>query len=256
MQPSKRRQEIVSLVGRQKRISVEDLADRLGASRETVRRDLSRLEADGLVRRTHGFAVPGGGTPIALEGSFGQRMSENAGAKQGIARTAAALFASGASLFVDTGSTTIAFAEQLAQLSELTVITNSAVIAACAAKGSGSRVILLGGTFRRGGMETVGEMAIAQVRTFRTVHAVLTVGGVDAAGYSDFDVQEAEVARAMIAQAQEVTILADSSKMDRFGPFQLGGLAVARRIVTDALPSHLHAAARDAGVEVVLAESS
>lgn len=254
MTPSNRRHEIVAAVRHHKRISVEELAERLGASRETVRRDLSRLEAEGLIRRTHGFAVPAGGGTIVLEGSFGQRMSENADIKQRIARTAAGLFAPGASMFVDTGSTTIAFAEQLTQSSGLTVITNSAAIAARAAKGKDADVYLLGGAFRRDGMETIGEMVIDQIHNFRTAHAVLTVGGLTAAGFSDFDMQEAQVARAMIAQAEAVTILADSSKMDRFGPFQLGQLAVAHRIVTDALPGHLHAAARDAGVEVILAK--
>jgi len=249
-----RRSEIVDFVRAEAKASVDRLAQALGASRETIRRDLAELDRRGLIRKVHGGAViiePG--IIDRHEGPFPTRMAENLKAKRAIAREAAKLFVPGDSLFIDTGSTTLVFAEELASSSGLTVITNSAAIASLAAKGEENRVFLLGGEYRRGGQESVGEMAIAQITQFRTVHAVVGVAGVAESGFMDHDMQEAQIARAMARQASSVTVLADSSKMGKHGIFELGTLEMASRLVTDHVPDKLAAALRSAGVELVLA---
>lgn len=255
MSPEDRRGEIVDFVRTEGKASVEQLADALGASRETIRRDLAELDRRGLIRKVHGGAVvvePGG--IERGENPFPTRMVENLKAKRAIARQAKTLFSPGDSLFIDTGSTTLVFAEELASLSGLTVITNSAAIAALAAKGTDSRVFLLGGEYRRGGQESVGEMVIAQIGQFRAIHAVLTVAAVADTGFMDHDMQEAHIARAMMRQAGQVTILADASKMGKSGVFELGPLSTASRLVTDEAPEELAEKLRSAGVEIILAE--
>jgi len=179
-------------------------------------------------------------------------MGRNVAAKRAIARAASALFCPGDSLLIDTGTTTLILAEELAQCRGLTVITNSAAIAALAAKGEDSSVFLLGGAFRRGGQECVGELVLEQIRQFRVTHAVLTVGAVGRDGYMDYDLQEAQVARAMARQAADVTVLADAAKMEQRATFQVGPLGLARRLVSDAVPAALAAALREAGVALVL----
>jgi len=249
-----RRSEIVDFVRTEGKASVEQLADALGASRETIRRDLAELDRRGLIRKVHGGAVvvePG--SAVGGENPFSARMVENLKAKRAIAQRATALFGPGDSLFIDTGSTTLVFAEELASLSGLTVITNSAAIAALAAKGPENRVFLLGGEYRRGGQESVGEMAIAQIGQFRATHAVLTVAAVSNNGFMDHDMQEAQIARAMIRQAGHVTVLADASKMGKSGIFELGPLDMASRLVTDEVAHDLAEKLRAAGVEIILA---
>src|SRR5262249_60877124 len=119
--------------------------------------------------------------------------------------------------FVDTGTTTLWFAEELASSTGLTVITNSAAIAALSSRGTSSSTFLIGGEYRADGTENLGPLAIEQIGHFHAIHAVLAVGSIETVGVLDFDGREADVARAMIAQARSVTVLAGASKFWRGG---------------------------------------
>ncbi|WP_020188023.1 DeoR/GlpR family DNA-binding transcription regulator [Methylopila sp. 73B] len=258
MRPDERRERIVAMVLERERVSVDALADALDASRETIRRDLAELDGQGRLRKLHGGAtLPG----LSLyepdrEGPFQARLAENAAAKRAVARAAIGLFRPGDTLFVDTGTTTLLFAEELSRARGLTVITNSAAIAALASRGEDAQAFLLGGEYRDGGAECLGAMAIDQIRRFHAVHAVLTVGAVHEAGVLDYDAREAEIARAMVAQARAVTVLADASKFDRSAPFVVAPLEAISRIVTDAVPvGPIADALVAAGVEVVAARA-
>lgn len=255
MTPERRREAIMAALRKAGQASVEALAEALGASRETIRRDLAELDTRGLLRKIHGGAVVAepGVAASGIEGPLSLRMGQNVGAKRAIARAAAGLLRPGDSLFVDTGSTTIFLAEELSTASGLTVITNSATTAALAAKGEGAAVFLVGGAFRRGGGESVGPLALMQIRQFRPAHAFLTVAAADARGFADHDAEEAQVARAMLDQAAQVTILADFSKMGRAALFPVAAPAEVDRLVADAVPEGLAARLSEAGVEIVLA---
>lgn len=252
MRVTDRREAIVELLLEHQRLSVEDLAQRLDASQETIRRDLTALAEQNRLRKFHGGAM----LPDSLgEGAFRLRMVENLEAKRAIARRAAALFASGDTLFVDTGSTTIAFAAELAPQSGLSVITNAVAIAQSMSRGGANQVFLLGGEHRHEAGENVGPMVLRQIAQFRPAHAVLTVAGLGPEGPSDVDAAEAEIARAMIAQAESVTLLADSSKFAKRGLFPLCDWPRVTRLVTDRAPAGALAAALSAaGTDVVLAQ--
>jgi DeoR family glycerol-3-phosphate regulon repressor len=258
MTPEDRRTRIVELVRARERVTVDALADLLDASRETIRRDLSELDQRGWLRKFHGGAtLPEPGLyGRAEEGPFSERMRENTAAKRAIARRAISLFQPGDSLFIDTGTTTLLFAEEVARSHDLTIITNSAQIAALAARGDGNKVFLIGGRYRDAGAENLGAIAVDQVQRFHTLHAVLTVGAIDDCGISDFDEEEAELARAMIKQARRVTVLADASKFTRSSLFAVAPLTEVSRIVTDAAPSGaMERSLLAAGVDVISAES-
>jgi DeoR family glycerol-3-phosphate regulon repressor len=250
MRPEERRHAILGLAGERNGISVDEIARRFGVSRETARRDLARLDADGLLRRIHGGAKTGSEAALSL------RMAANAAAKARIARAAAQLFEPGDSLLIDAGSTTAFFASALAEAPGMTLITNSLDVASRAASGATRhRILLLGGDFRAGHSEVAGALAIDQIGRLRADHAVLTVGGVDAQhGIMDFDLEEAMVARAMARQSDRVTVLADASKFGRVALAQVAPLGAVARLVTDAPPPEpLALACRRAGTEVVVA---
>lgn len=252
MTPQQRRTGILSALRADGHVSVDGLAASLGASRETIRRDLAELDGRGLLRKVHGGAVTAE-SALGIEGPLSQRMGVNREAKRAVARAAAQLLRPGDRLFVDTGSATLIFAEELAAVPGLTVITNSSVIAALAAKGEGATVFLLGGAFRRGGGECVGEMVLGQIALFRATHAFLTVAAADAKGFSDHDLAEAQIARAMIAQSDAVTVLADASKLGRAAPFSVAPLAAVHRLVSEDMPEPLLRALDRAGVAWVAA---
>lgn len=261
MQPTSRHEQIVTLVARSGEVSVEALAQALDVSRETVRRDLARLDALGQLRRFHGGARALG-APVSVpsavtekEWPFAQRMAQNASGKARIAAAACGLFQPDDSLFVDTGSTTVAFAEALAACPPLVVITNAPRIASTLAMGGGHKVFLIGGAYGADAGESLGPLALEQIGKFRARHAVLTVGAIDQACVMDFDVQEAEVAKAMIERADRVTVLADHSKFDRRAVFEVVPLAGIDTLVTDVPPSEaMTRALAAAGVELVVAD--
>ncbi|MCO1949264.1 DeoR/GlpR transcriptional regulator, partial [Pseudomonas aeruginosa] len=127
MRPEERRRHILELLRQRERISVDELARTLSTSQETIRRDLAALAEQGLVSKFHGgAALPPSGEH---ENAFQTRMNEHAQEKRAVARYAAGLFGPGDSIFIDTGTTTLLFARELARQSHLTVITNSLLIA-------------------------------------------------------------------------------------------------------------------------------
>jgi len=255
MRPTIRRERIEQVVRERERVTVDALADLLGASRETIRRDLTDLAERGRVRKFHGGAtLAEPRLQDADEGSFQGRLLENPDAKRAIARRAIQLFQPGDTLFVDTGTTTLWFAEELAWATGLTVITNSAAIAALSARGPSSSTFLIGGEYRADGTENLGPLAVEQIGKFHAIHSVLAVGSVETVGFLDFDVREADVARAMIAQARSVTVLADGSKFGRGGLIKIASLDAVSRIVTEAdPPSDIARALDDARTELIKA---
>lgn len=253
MKPIDRRERIAAIVKETSRVSVEDLARMLSTSHETVRRDLALLSERGVVRKVHGGAVH---AQTALESPYGDRSLTAKGEKQAIANRAAQLFEPGDSLLIDSGSTTAAFAEALRRTGRFTVITNSIMVAKeLWNSDKGSEVYLLGGRYSGENHETTGPHAIEEIRRLHADHAVLTIGAIDPSGiFMDYNADEAYIARAMMANARQTTVLADSSKLGRHALFQVCEARQVHRLVTnDVPPPPLREALRLAGVEVLIA---
>jgi DeoR family glycerol-3-phosphate regulon repressor len=256
MRPTSRQELIVGYLARQGRMTVDGLAASLSASRETIRRDLATLARAGRIRKYHGGAAPVGPTDTGLvtEGSFQARLSENIAEKRAVGRAAAALFRPGDSIFIDTGTTTVVFAEELGRLAGLTVITNSAMVAQHVGRSGQNRVFLVGGEYRDSSAQNVGRMAVEQIATLRAAHAVLTVGSIDVDGILDFDPEETEIARAMIGQARTVTVIADRTKLGRPAVFKVCDYSRIQRLVIDVPPEgEIRQALLAAGVDIVVA---
>lgn len=230
-----RQAKLVDVVRRQEKASVEMLAEVLNTSRETIRRDLTHLAKAGKIQKVHGGATM---PRILGEGPFRQRLSDNVDAKMNIAKTAAQLFAPGETLLIDTGSTTLFFAEEISKMANLTIVTNSTEIARTIANGdNGSRVFLAGGEFNADNSQTIGAMVTDQIKTFRAHHAVLTVGALDSrTGAMDYSIDEAQIARVMIQQAAKITVLADHSKFGALASFGVCSLATIDQLVSDMRP--------------------
>jgi DeoR family glycerol-3-phosphate regulon repressor len=254
MHPSQRREEIISLLSQAGEMSVEELASRLDVSKETIRRDLTHLDASGGLKKFHGGARVVAVADAEKEGPFAQRMAQNFEAKKRIAEAACRLLQPGDSIFIDTGSTTIALAEALLKLNGLVIITNEPRIAAIVAANATHKVFLLGGAYSADAGESVGPLALEQVAKFRAGHALLTVGAIDTASIMDFDLHEAEMAKAMIERADQVTVLVDHSKFEHRAVFEVAPLSKIRNVVTDRKPGEpIAAALAEAGVSLIVA---
>ncbi|WP_319484340.1 DeoR/GlpR family DNA-binding transcription regulator [uncultured Cohaesibacter sp.] len=255
MHPRERRREVLAYVNRFHDVTVEDLAEKLDVSRETIRRDLTRLESEGTLRKYHGGArsLEAPHDDPHTESPYATREAHNISEKRRIAAAAARLFKPGDSIFMDTGSTTLAVANALSGVPALTVITNSPRIAATIAEERQNKVFLIGGAYQPEVGENLGPLALEQITQFRADHAILTIGAMDQASIMDFDLQEAEIARAMIERADSVTIVADHSKLDRRAVFEVARLNRIARVITDRSPSpQLTAALAAATVELIV----
>lgn len=247
VKPKDRQTKILEIVGRSGAASVESLAQAFEVSVETIRRDLSDLASTGALHKVRGGARR---IKLATEGSFEERRFEQAEAKAAMARTLASLVEPGDTIFIDTGTTTLACAEELARHESLTVITNSFFIAQ--RLGGRHRVYVLGGTWSAGNAETVGPLAVEQIGRFQADHAVLGVAAIDSgSGAMDADFDEAQVARAMIDRARHVIVLAHGEKLGRQAAFRVCRLDEIDVLVSDREPdAPLAEALAAASVEV------
>lgn len=236
LRPAVRRATIVDMVEKNGRATVEELALVLGASQETVRRDLNSLATAGQIRKVHGGAVRV--EAEQQEGSFGERLKKNLPAKHSVAEKVAKIVKPGQSVMIDTGSATLVCAEALTRIRDLTVITNSTKIAALIASAeNGSKAILLGGSYRHDNAQTVGAQTCAEISRIRTDHTILTVYALDQHGAYDYSEEEARVAQSMVDYANELTIVADLSKLGRSSTFKICDLDKVNRLVMEDTPT-------------------
>lgn len=250
MKPRERQNQILAAVERGGEVTVEALALAFAVSAETIRRDLAHLAESGALQKVHGGARR---LRLQSEGSFDDRMSEGAGAKAVIARKLRDLVGPGDTCFLDTGTTTLACAQGLADVSGLTVITNSGRIAQTLSRGEGrARIFLIGGCFSPDNAETVGPMAIDQIGQFRADHAVIGVAAIDALGGAmDADFDEAAIARAMCLHAGNVIVVAHADKIGRRAAHRIRRLDEIDVLVCDETPGDAFGAAlAAAGVAV------
>lgn len=227
---------IRALLSTLSQVSTERIVKELGISRETARRDIIELEAQGLARRVHGGLVALDATP---EPPLNVRSAAMAKEKRAIARAAAQLLQPGQTLFIDAGSTTTMLAEELRSMSGLTIITNSlnAALQLSAAEEHESlnnEVILLGGSMRAGARETRGELTVSEIYRYRADIALLSPVGVDARqGASSFYPHEAAIARAMTQQAGRLILLADHSKIGVSSRMNYAGIPQIATLISD-----------------------
>jgi DeoR family transcriptional regulator, fructose operon transcriptional repressor len=252
--PSRRRAELVRLVRSRGQVTVTELAALFDVSLDTIRRDLDLLAERGLLTRAHGGAVPF--DEFAMRDTpFAERLDAHKVAKARIARAAAALVSDDETLMINGGSTTRAFAAELAGRRNLTVVTNNLSLPAVLSGDAVRDVYVLGGQYRAESQVTIGEVRFAPVSGISVDTAVIGVGGVTAhAGLSTTLLAEAVMIAAMIGSATRTIVVADASKFGHNAFAHIVPLSSVHVLVTDAKPpAELGAALAEAGVEVLVA---
>lgn len=251
MKPVQRQAQIAELVSRRGFVGVDALSVQFGVSAETIRRDLSDLAGRDLLTKTHGGAKRP--QRLAREGSFDERLAEDMQAKRRIAAKMVELVSPGDTLFIDTGSTTLACAMELAHLRDLTVITNSTRIAhVFASPRHAAGVHLLGGEYRAQNEQVTGAMAIAQMASFHADCAIIGMAGINVElGLMDADPHEADMARAMIKASEKLYAVGHAAKFERRAAHIVCALEEVDVLVSDSPPgSILREACRMHAVEL------
>ncbi|KAF1054432.1 MAG: Glycerol-3-phosphate regulon repressor [Stenotrophomonas maltophilia] len=229
-----RQQRILEVVRDHGYLSIEELARQFAVTPQTIRRDINQLAERGLLRRYHGGAAWDSSIQNTAYNTRADQMREE---KQRIAEAVAARIPDDASLFINIGTTTEAIARALLSHRNLKVITNNLHVAAILAGKADFEVLVAGGTVRGDG-GVVGQAAVDFIQQFRVDFAVVGISGIDDDGsLLDFDDQEVRVSRALIDNARQVFLAADSSKFGRNAVVRLGSLALIDRLFTDHAPS-------------------
>ena len=249
---SKRHGEILRLLNEEGTITIASLAERLGVSLETVRRDVKPLTDDGSVLKMHGAV---GLATLGGEAPFERRMRENAEAKRLVARLVAATVRDGESIMLDSGTTTSFLARELLGHRRLTVVTNSSDIARTLATVNGNKVYMAGGELRSDLGAAVGVSAIDFISHFSVSHAVISIGAVDVvAGLTDYDLEEAEFARMVLSRGQRSLVITDHTKFGRQGLVRVCGFDGFSELATDqAPPRDIAVALSQAGARLSIA---
>jgi DeoR family fructose operon transcriptional repressor len=252
--PEERQRRIEEYLARVEFASLDELAQHVGASISTVRRDLTALQAQGTVRRTHG-----GGrivNPRSDEFVFSQRDTHELAEKEAIGRACAELIRPNQSLIMDAGTTVFHVARHLESKTPQ-IVTNSLPVAQLFMGSNQVEVLLCGGVlYPRMGV-LVGPLA---VKTFNDLHvdvAIMGAGGLTLEGITNSHALLIEIQHAMIRAAQRVIFCLDHTKFGRRSMSFLCGLEAIDTIVTDAAaPAGMVEAIRSQGVEVILAPLS
>lgn len=231
--PDERRDLILRVLHDQDQTSVSELSQRLGVSEVTVRKDLSQLEAQGLLTRVHGGAVASGLGRFELH--FAERRQINSEEKRKIAERAAAMVQSEQSIFLDASTTAFHIARLIKDRQQLTVITNGLYTALELTFATGITVIVVGGAMRHRSSSLVGAFDQNMLQRWRVDIGFFGARGATAQdGLTESDAQEAYLKQQMAQSARRVVGVVDSSK---FGAVSLYAFALPHeidQIITDA----------------------
>jgi DeoR/GlpR family transcriptional regulator of sugar metabolism len=248
-----RRRRIAESVRSRGVVSVAEMAEALGTTEITLRRDLRAMAKAGLLVRTHGGAIQPSG--LGHEPSYSEKAQQAAAEKAAIARVAFEMVRPGDSIVLGPGTTTLALARLLVNCPELTVVTNSLLVAQALMEAQRVEVILTGGTLRRPIHALVGPATEESVRALRASQAFISGNGFTAdRGLSTPSPVVAATDRALAGAAQHVVVLADYTKIGQETMCQTVPAARVHTLITDskASPDELDAI-RGAGLDVRVA---
>ncbi len=247
---AKRDSTILQIVTDQKRVEVAYLAERLGVSTVTMRKDLDALQEKGLILREHGYAM------LANPNDVGGRLAYHYDEKLLIARRASELVPDGATIMVESGSCCALLARVLADTKKnLTIITNSAFIASYVRDSAQVSCTLLGGTYQRDSQVMVGPLVRTCAQEFYVDRLFIGADGwIDGVGFTNADQMRADAVRSMAASASEVVVLTESEKFGQRGaiPMRLPGKQMS--VITDGnIPDEWRQSLARSGVSVTIA---
>lgn len=231
----RRHHAILANLDEQHSVTVEELAQSLNVSRETIRRDLKALSTDGLLSVVHGGAIRN----ERSEASFASRRTVNRAGKERIADLAVSMLADGMTVLLDSGTTTEAVTRALARSDRkrLIVHTTSLENARLASRLAGARVFLIGGEFDRNEDATSGTETLRAIARLSADVSFVSVGGVDPDGrLTDYTRVGAATRSALLNAAEQSFLMADSSKFGLVLPSTIGGDAPCTGLLVDRMP--------------------
>jgi transcriptional regulatory protein len=225
---SEREHSILNRLMVQGAVSVADLSSELAVSEVTIRSDLSSLEERGLLSRTHGGALP------SIHPHIFQRQNMNIEEKHRIAKAAADLVEDGDAIMIEAGTTTSLLPRYLAGKRDILIITNSIPAFESAKSNPALKITLVGGEFRDSTDSFVGRITLDTIRRFNVRCAFVGTDGFSLkSGITTHLIEGGDVISVMRERAENLVLLADSSKYGKTGVVTILPLSQINTLITD-----------------------
>jgi DeoR/GlpR family transcriptional regulator of sugar metabolism len=233
MLPHQRREKILELIREDGQAKVIGLSRIFKVTEVTIRQDLERLEKEGLVKRDHGGAVLVD-IDTRVKTITLQNQKKNMPEKAAIARKAVSFIENGDTIILDSGSTTTEIAKLLVDFQNITVITNALNIALILGAHPNINLVVTGGEFKAPTLSLTGQKAADFFYNLNADKLFLATAGISLkSGLTYPSISDICVKRAMIESANEVYLVADSTKIGINSFASLGALSLISLLITD-----------------------
>lgn len=246
-----RRNVILTKLQAEKKVVVSDLSEQFQVTEETIRRDLEKLENEGLAKKTYGGAVLNESLNIDLP--YIVRKKANVSGKQYIADIIGDMIEDGDHIILDGSSTALFVSKRIKEKKNITVITNSVEILLELSDRKDWKILSTGGSLKEGGLSLVGYQAERMISTFHVDYAVFSSKGVDLEnGVTDSNESDAQIKKLILKAANKRILAVDSSKFDKTSFVRICELSDVDMIVTDSEPDESwKQALQSAAVELI-----
>jgi DeoR/GlpR family transcriptional regulator of sugar metabolism len=233
-----RRNDILSRLYADGKVIVSDLSQLYEVTEETIRRDLEKLEKEGLAKKTYGGAVRSDSFNTDIP--YNVRKQSNVLGKQKIASIIADLISDGDYIAVDASTTALYVIKKILTRKNITLITNSIEVLLEVANKTNWNILSTGGALKEGGLSLVGYQAEKMIGSFHVDIAICSCKGLDLEmGITDSNEKDAQVKKALMKSASKRIIAADSSKFDKSSFVKFADINEADIIVTDTEPGEM-----------------
>ena len=229
--------QIHELLIEKKRISLDELCENFGVSKNTIRRDINELEEQGIIQKVYGGIVLKEAEIMSLE-PFSAREIRNINEKKKIAAVAAALVNDGEVIYIDSGTTTMHLLPHLAEKNFLTIVTASVYVLELATRYSNLNVIATGGNLQPPIKALVGPSVLDCIRNYNFSKIFLASTGITIEhGATNASPLECEVKRELVRKSCAKYLLVDNSKFDVASLMTYSNLTDLDNIITDKNPT-------------------
>jgi DeoR/GlpR family transcriptional regulator of sugar metabolism len=235
MLAAERRDMLVARLNRDGKLVARDLAQELGLSEDSVRRDLRELAAAGLCQRVYGGALPA--SPAVSTQS--RRSGIAPESKRRVGARAADLITQGTTVILDGGTTGLAIATALRPDLAATIITHSPTTATALIEHPTVDVIILGGRLHKRSAVACGAAAAEAAASISADLYLLVAAGIHPKeGFTAGDLDEAAMRRILVGRAADTYVVASIEKIGAVAPYAIASVSAVAGIITDAPADH------------------
>lgn len=250
---SQRRDKILKKLAEFGSVSVIELSKNFEVSVVTIRNDLSFLEKQGTLIRSHGGAISE--TNLIKEHSVEIKGGLNADEKCRIAEKAAELINDNDTIILDSGTTTELIAKYIAKDKHITAMTNGLNVAVSLSKSENVALLMSGGKMRLNSLSFYGEQAENNLKLYHFDKLFLGVDGFDLSiGITTHSESEARLNRVMSSVVNEIIVVTDSSKFKKISLYKIFQADNINTLITDSgIPQEYHETLVKMGINVIIA---